>query len=86
MSACNFIIPFEGSAEKIMAKTRSAVQAQGGNFEGDAAAGTFAVSVFGNSVAGSYNVSGQMLNIVIDSKPFMIPCSAIESFLKNQIR
>ena len=80
------MIPFEGEAEKIMAKTRSAVVAQGGKFEGDASTGNFDVSVFGNSVAGSYNVSGQMLNIIIDSKPFMIPCSAIESFLKNQIR
>ena len=85
MSGCNFTIPFEDSPEKVLIKARFAVESQGGNFTGDAAAGNFDVSVFGNSVAGSYAVNGKDLDIVITSKPFMIPCSAIEGFLKNQI-
>ena len=85
MSGCNFSIPFEGPAQKILVKARFAVESQGGNFNGDDAAGNFDVSMFGNSMAGSYNVNGQELNIVISSKPFMIPCSAIESFLKSHV-
>lgn len=85
MSGCNFTIPFEGSSEKVLVKARFAVESQGGNFTGDAAAGNFDVSVFGNNIAGSYTVNVQVLEIVISSKPFMIPCSVIEGFLKNQI-
>ncbi|MEO6671398.1 MAG: hypothetical protein ABIN36_18080 [Ferruginibacter sp.] len=86
MADCNFSIPFEGPAEKVLIKARFAVESQGGTFDGDASAGTFAVSIFGNSIAGSYIVSGQDMNILITSKPFMIPCSMIEGFLKNQIK
>lgn len=83
--ACDFSLPFSGSAEDVLAKAKKAVQNQGGNFNGDTAGGDFTVSVFGNKIAGNYTVSGQTLNINITDKPFMVPCSAIEGFLKNQI-
>lgn len=83
--SCNFKIPFTGSAETVLNKAKSAVQSQGGNFSGDSNAGNFSVSVFGNDIKGSYTVSGSELNIVIDSKPFFVPCNAIESFLKSQV-
>lgn len=85
MSACNFSIPFSGETEQVLAKAQSAVQSQGGQFNGDSNSGDFNVSVFGNTIAGAYTVTGQNMNIVINSKPFLIPCSTIESFLKNQI-
>lgn len=69
-----------------MAKARSAVQSQGGDFTGDTSSGDFNVSVFGNKIVGNYAVSGQTLNINITDKPFMVPCSAIESFLKGQLK
>ena len=83
--ACDFSIAFSGNADAIIAKARSAVQSQGGNFNGDANSGDFNVSVFGNKIVGSYTVSGQTLNIHISDKPFMVPCAAIESFLKGQL-
>ncbi|MEO8771164.1 MAG: hypothetical protein ABI402_13805 [Ferruginibacter sp.] len=86
MADCNFTIPFEGPTEKVLIKARFAVESQGGTFSGDVSAGDFAVSVFGNNIAGSYTVLGQNMNILITSKPFMIPCSMIEGFLKNQIK
>ncbi len=85
MSACNFSIPFSGSAQEVLLKAKTSVQNQGGNFNGDEINGVFDVTVFGNTIRGSYSVSGQNLDIIIDSKPFLIPCSTIESFLKNQI-
>lgn len=84
--ACDFSIPFAGDAEAILAKARGAVQSQGGNFNGDVNNGEFNVSVFGNKIVGNYAVSGQTLNITITDKPFMVPCSAIESFLKGQLK
>lgn len=85
MSACNFSVPFQGEAGDILAKAKTTVEKQGGNFTGDVNAGNFDLSIFGNSIAGSYTVTGQQLNIVIDSKPFLVPCSTIESFLKSQL-
>ncbi len=85
MSACNFSIPFSGDAVQVLAKAKSTVQGQGGQFNGDTNSGDFAVSVFGNTIAGTYRVTGQNMDVVINSKPFLIPCSTIEGFLKNQI-
>ena len=85
MAACNFSIPFSGEATSVLAKAKAAVQKQGGTFDGDTNSGSFSVSVFGNAIAGSYTVAASNMNIVIDSKPFLVPCSAIEGFLKSQI-
>lgn len=85
MAACNFLIPFRGSASEIYSKVKTAIQGQGGQFNGDDTGGSFDVSVFGNSIKGSYSVAGQDLDITIDSKPFLIPCSTIESFLKSKL-
>jgi len=85
MSSCNFKIPFNGSAENIIGKARSAVESQNGSFNGDVTSGSFEVSVFGNSIVGAYSIFGQNLNIEINSKPFLVPCSAIENFLTKQL-
>ena len=84
MSKCNFSIPFSGSPEDVFNKAKAAVEKQGGTFTGDVSGGNFSINVFGN-ISGSYTVSDNQLNIVIEDKPMMIPCSAIENVLKNQI-
>lgn len=84
--ACEFSVPFSGNPETILAKARSTVQSQGGEFNGDSTNGVFNVSVLGNKIVGSYIVSGQTLHINITDKPFMVPCSAIEGFLKGQLQ
>ena len=83
--ACEFSIPFSGVPDAVLTKARSAVQGQGGTFNGDGNSGAFDVTVFGNTINGSYSVSGQNLQIKILSKPFFLPCSTIEGFLKNQL-
>jgi hypothetical protein len=84
MSKCNFSIPFSGSAEDVFSKAKTAVEREGGSFNGNASNGSFSINVFG-TISGSYSVSGNQLDIVIEDKPMMIPCSAIENVLKNQI-
>ncbi|MBA2745402.1 MAG: hypothetical protein H0U44_04175 [Flavisolibacter sp.] len=84
MSKCNFSIQFSGTPEAIFNKAKSAVEKQGGSFNGDAHAGSFSISVFG-TISGSYTVSEQSLDINIEDKPMMIPCAAIENALKSQI-
>jgi hypothetical protein len=86
MAACKFAIPFSGSAQDIVNKARTAIQGQGGTFNGDTNAGDFHVSVMGSTISGSYSVAGEVMSIVVDNKPFFIPCSTLEGLLKNQIR
>ncbi|RYF84364.1 MAG: hypothetical protein EOO03_14915 [Chitinophagaceae bacterium] len=85
MAACTFTIPFSGSADVVLDKAKKAVEKQSGNFTGDTNQGNFSVSFFGQEIIGGYTVAGNDLNIVIDSKPFMVPCSTIENFLKSQV-
>ena len=85
MSACDFSIPFSGNAEEILAKARSAVESQNGEFNGDTTSGNFSVNIFSNLIAGNYLVSGQILSLTITHKPFLVPCSTIESFLRSRI-
>jgi hypothetical protein len=83
--ACEFSISFSGTPDAVLSKARSAVMGQGGSFTGNEDSGAFDVTAFGNTIKGSYTVSGQNLYISILSKPFFLPCSTIEGFLKNQI-
>jgi hypothetical protein len=84
MSKCNFSIAFSGSADQVYSKAKAAVEKQSGSFNGDNNSGSFSINVFG-AITGSYTISGDQLNIVIEDKPMMIPCSAIENVLKSQI-
>ena len=84
MSKCNFTIPISGEPEQILNRAKAAIEKQGGTFSGDANGGMFSINVFGN-ISGSFSVSGNQLNVVIEEKPIMIPCAAIESALKNQM-
>ena len=84
MSKCNFTIPISGAPDQVLNRAKAAIEKQGGTFSGDAGSGTFSLNVFGN-ISGSYTVSGSQLNVVIEEKPIMIPCAAIESALKNQM-
>lgn len=83
--SCNFKIPFAGSSDEVLNKAKAAVLGQGGNFSGDNTTGNFDVTAFGNTIKGSFAVVGTNLDIVIDSKPFFLPCSTIEGYLKNQL-
>ena len=85
MSSCTFSVPFTKNASDILSKAKQTVEGQGGTFTGNEQSGNFNVSVFGNTITGAYTVNGQNLDIVITDKPFMVPCSMIESYLKGQL-
>jgi methyl coenzyme M reductase beta subunit len=85
MPACNFSIPFSGSPAEIHQKAQAAIHAQGGIFHKGESSGVFELTVLGSTVAGSYNISNQELVVTIESKPFMIPCSTIRSYLAKHL-
>lgn len=85
MPACNFSIPFSGSPTDVLHRAEAAIHDQGGHFKGNDMSGFFQLTVLGSEIKGSYNISGQDLNVTIDSKPFMIPCSTIQSYLTKYL-
>ncbi len=85
MSDCNISLPFTGSVSSTLSKAKAAIESQNGIFEGDEVSGNFEVTVFGNTIKGSYSVIGQTLNLLITHKPFFVPCSTIENMLLKEI-
>jgi hypothetical protein len=85
MSACSFTVNFTKPVNEILEKAKETVQSQEGNFEGNDTEGRFDVTVFGNTIVGNYIVNGNELTIHISDKPFMVPCSMIESFLTSKL-
>lgn len=85
MSACNFTIAFSKPVADILQKAKETVESQSGTFAGTETEGRFDVSVFGNTVVGTYVVNGNELNIDIIEKPFLVPCNMIESFLTSKL-
>ena len=83
--SCNIQLPFTEAAESAVQKARAAVESQNGTFDGNNESGNFELNVFGNNIKGNYTISGKILNLEITDKPFFVPCSTIESFLKKQI-
>ena len=85
MPACNFSIPFSASPAEIFQKAQAAIHGQGGLFRGDDSSGAFQLTVLGSDIRGSYTILGQEIHVTIDSKPFMIPCSTIQSYLSKHL-
>lgn len=85
MSACTFEVSFTASPDQILSKTKKTIEGQGGTFTGDIEGGNFHLSLMGYTVAGSYKVDNSKLLVLIDEKPMLIPCSAIQQYLEKQL-
>lgn len=68
----------------VLDRVRSQITGGGGQFDGDQQSGTFSgeVPVMGG-FEGQYEVSGDQITITITEKPFLIPCSVIETRIRE---
>lgn len=84
---CNpFHFTFSGPAQDLVNAAEQKVQQAGGTFDGDAGGGTFDVPVpLVGKVEGGYQIGGQQLTVKINRKPFLLPCSSIESYVKSML-
>jgi len=85
MPDCNIKIPFTETPAVIIAKAKTAIQNHNGFFNGNENSGEFEITVFANTIKGTYTVNGQILNLIITHKPFFVPCSTIENLLLKEI-
>ena len=64
----------DASPEEALQGVLRMAQSMGGRVEGDADAGTFS----GLGVSGRYRIRENTLTVIVESKPFLLPWSAIE--------
>lgn len=83
MSKCSFSIPFTNAADSLLVKARSAIEKQGGMFNGNQSSGDFSVQLMG-TISGRYQINGQEMLVEITEKPMFIGCSQIESLMRGQ--
>jgi hypothetical protein len=69
----------------VISKAKAAIESYNGTFNGDDTSGDFGITVYGNTVKGTYSIAGQVMNLIITHKPFFVPCSTIENLLLKEI-
>lgn len=84
--ACKFEVDVSGTPEVIVDKAQKMIIDAGGSFSGDTAEGNYKVKLPVGSVEGKYTVSGSKIGFEITKKPMLVPCSAIESFLRDRLK
>ncbi|MDH5180632.1 MAG: hypothetical protein OEZ39_19365 [Gammaproteobacteria bacterium] len=87
MSSCDpFKVEFSGSAEQLFEKLKKLVEDNKGTISGNASEGTVTIPIkVVGTISGTYKISGQICTIHITKKPLLLPCSTIETFIKDNI-
>lgn len=83
--ACQFSIPFEGSAPEIISKAGAAITRAGGKFSSQGTTGTFELSLPIGKIEGEYLTAGSVMTITINKKPVFISCKLIEQKIKEYL-
>jgi hypothetical protein len=86
MALCQFSRTFTDPAAELLARAQKAIQAQGGSLTGDATKGTFTVSRYGRTVAGSYTVLESTIHFDVTRMDWPATCglvqTTVDGFLK----
>ncbi|NJK89119.1 MAG: hypothetical protein HC923_06740 [Myxococcales bacterium] len=82
---CRFSIAYGGSPDELVQKARTMVQKAGGTFDGSTDRGSYAVKLPLGQIQGNYTIDAGSLAFEITKKPMMVPCGAIEGYLKSRL-
>jgi hypothetical protein len=82
---CRFTFNYSQSLEPIFVLGRKEADAFGGQVTGDNKRGTFNIPAMGSRFEGYYEVSEELVEIVLTKKPIFLPCSVIYTFLSKHI-
>ena len=78
-----FEIPVPGDLSAALARVKGSIEAEGGQFAGDATTGRFSGPTPVGTVEGTYVVQGNEVRVTITSKPIVAPCGAIEARVRK---
>jgi hypothetical protein len=83
---CNFSINYPKPKDQLVSQLKAAILSQGNaQFEGDNTRGAFGFTAMGFDIAGNYDIIGDMINVNITDKPFLVSCSRIESEIRKYL-
>jgi hypothetical protein len=82
---CSFELDFPGTAEDLVTRARDLVTQAGGRFDGDTARGNYRLQIPVGQIEGQYRISGNQVAFEVTKKPMLVPCSAIESYLRGKL-
>jgi hypothetical protein len=77
--AKTFSISFTGDPASLLADAHASAQQNDVQFIGDTQRGSFS----GQGIEGSYEISGNIVNVTIDKKPFFVPWALVEAQLEQ---
>ena len=83
--SCQFTINYPGPKDEIIAKLEKAIMGTGGSFNGDTTNGIFEGNTPVGDFSGSYTINGDMVNVSIDKKPWLVSCGRIEDEINNYL-
>ena len=86
MSLCRFDFEFHCESASLVRTMQTHVVGAGGILAGTAAEGTFSLPTPIGVFEGTYRVEGRVIAIEVLEKPFFLPCSVIESRLRQYVR
>ena len=78
-----FEIPIPNDLPGTLARVRSLIVREGGQFAGDETAGRFAGQTPLGIVEGRYTIQGASIRITITNKPMLAPCGMIEARIRG---
>jgi len=84
--SCKVTIPYSANINDILEMGRREATAYNCQFSGDTSSGAFNVSALGGVFNGTYIVYEKVIEILFSNKPFFIPCSLIETFLRSHVK
>ncbi|MEO8760477.1 MAG: hypothetical protein ABI388_04895 [Bacteroidia bacterium] len=87
MATCpNFDVQFAGITPDLIIKMQQEVTGKGGTFQCDSLVGNISISVQGiETIVESYIINQQSITLSIIDKPFLTPCSVIQTQITKMI-
>jgi hypothetical protein len=81
-----FDVTVSGDLQAAVDRARAKVTGAGGTFTGDTKSGSFSGPSGVGTIEGKYSVSGQVVTVKVTKKPFIVPCSKIESTVRDYFK
>jgi hypothetical protein len=83
---CNFPIEYPKPKDEMVSQLKAAIESQtNGIFQGDTSSGSFSFTAKGFDLAGNYSIAGDIVDVSVTKKPWLLSCSKIESEIRKYL-
>nr|WP_068890285.1 hypothetical protein [Pedobacter panaciterrae] len=83
---CNFSIEYPKPKNEMVDQLKAAIEGQtAGLFQGNTSAGAFSFSAKGFKLAGNYSITGDIVQVEVTDKPWLLSCRKIEAEIRKYL-